>query len=193
MRYTRVMTSKITQQQLFVQQIVYSNNKEYISAPKHFPHYCTFGGDYRQTCNIRPPNPQTWMFLDLSSSCLCPINWSQVLSRGWWCSVVWAAPIGDIPTTSEWSTISLLTKVRVILEVYQHISGIAHHIMKSVMLLTKALYCVSCTQNAMNKDISSLNQFESSWIIILAIRQMHLRTVCVLFYSHLRYNMYTTR
>ena len=30
--------------------------------------------------------------------------------------VVWAAPTGDAPTTSEWSTILLPTKVRLILE-----------------------------------------------------------------------------
>ena len=32
------------------------------------------------------PNPKTWMFLILSCSCLCPIHWSQVLSREWRCS-----------------------------------------------------------------------------------------------------------
>ena len=32
------------------------------------------------------PNPQTQMFLVLSWSCLCPIQWSQVLSGEWRCS-----------------------------------------------------------------------------------------------------------
>ena len=41
---------------------------------------------HRQTCNIRSPNPKTWMFLFSSCSCLWPIHWSQVLSREWRCS-----------------------------------------------------------------------------------------------------------
>ena len=32
------------------------------------------------------PNPQTQMFLVSSCSCLCPIQWGQVLSREWRCS-----------------------------------------------------------------------------------------------------------
>ena len=40
--------------------------------------------------------------------------------------VVGAAPTANAPTTSEWSTISLPTKVQLILEVWQcfHIGGI---------------------------------------------------------------------
>ena len=32
------------------------------------------------------PNPKTFMILLASCSCLCPIHWSQVLSRKWRCS-----------------------------------------------------------------------------------------------------------
>ena len=60
--------------------------------------------------------------------CLCRIPWSQMLSREWRCSwssadrrcSVGAAPTGDAPTTSEWSTIVLPTKVRLLLEVLQY-------------------------------------------------------------------------
>ena len=37
--------------------------------------------------------------------------------------VAGAAPTGDAPTTSEWSTILLPTKVRLILEVLQYVNG----------------------------------------------------------------------
>ena len=75
--------------------------------------------------------PKTEMFLISSCSCLCPIHWSQVLSREWRCSwnrrgsnyicVVGAAPTGAAPTTSEWSTILLPAKVRPILEVWWYL------------------------------------------------------------------------
>ena len=65
-------------------------------------------GTYHQTSStcIRAPNPNTLMFLISSYSCLHPIHWIQVLSREW-------------RTTSEWSTILLPTKVRLILDVRQ--------------------------------------------------------------------------
>ena len=53
------------------------------------------------------------MFLVSSCSYISLIHWSRVLSREWGCS--WT---GDAPTTSGWSTISLPTKVRLILEVW---------------------------------------------------------------------------
>ena len=68
------------------------------------------------------------MFLVLSCSCLLPIQWSQALSREWRCS--WssadrrcsrAEPTGDDPTTSEWLTILLPTKVHFILETWRYI------------------------------------------------------------------------
>ena len=61
------------------------------------------------------------MFRASSCNCLCPIQWSQVLTENE--DVVGAAPTGDAPATSEWSTILLPTKVRLILETwryYQH-------------------------------------------------------------------------
>ena len=51
-------------------------------------------------------------------SCICPIHWSHVLSREWRCS--WSSAHAD-PTTSEWSTILLLTKMWLILEVWGYI------------------------------------------------------------------------
>ena len=43
--------------------------------------------DYRQLSNIRrTKSPNLHIFLVLSCSCLCPIHWSQVLSREWRCS-----------------------------------------------------------------------------------------------------------
>ena len=59
------------------------------------------------------------MFLVSSCSCLCPIHWSQVENK----DVVGAAPTGDAPTASEWSTISLPTKVLLILEVWRYIKS----------------------------------------------------------------------
>ena len=48
---------------------------------------------------------------DVSScSCLRPSYWCQVLNREWRC--IGAAPTGDAPTTSDWSTILLPPKVR---------------------------------------------------------------------------------
>ena len=58
-----------------------------------------------------------YMFLVLSCSCLCPIHSSQVLIKNE--DVVGAAPTGDAPATSEWSTISSPTEVPLILEVWQ--------------------------------------------------------------------------
>ena len=55
--------------------------------------------------------------LILSCRCLCRIHWSHVSSREWRC-VVGAAPTNDAPTTSEWSTSLLPTKVWLILEVW---------------------------------------------------------------------------
>ena len=52
------------------------------------------------------------MCLVSSCSCLCSIHWSLENE-----DVVGAAPTGDVPTTSELSTILLSTKVRLILEV----------------------------------------------------------------------------
>ena len=50
---------------------------------------CTLSGTrqtYRQISNIRHTNPQTYMLLIPSCSCLSSIHWSQVLSREWRCS-----------------------------------------------------------------------------------------------------------
>ena len=75
--------------------------------------------DYRQVSNIRRTKSQNLNFLVSSCSCLCAIYWSQVLSQEWRCS--WSALTGDAPTTSERSTILLLTKVPLILEIWLYI------------------------------------------------------------------------
>ena len=43
-------------------------------------------GKYRETSNISGTKSQNKMFFISSCSCLCPILWSQVLSREWRCS-----------------------------------------------------------------------------------------------------------
>ena len=55
-----------------------------------------------------------------SCSCLYPIHWSQVVITVKYEDVVGAAQTGNAPTTSEWSTILLHTKVRLILEVLRY-------------------------------------------------------------------------
>ena len=58
----------------------------------------------RQTSNIKHIKSQKLKCF-LSCNCLSPIYYSQVLNRERRCTVVGAAPTGDAPTTSEWSTI----------------------------------------------------------------------------------------
>ena len=64
---------------------------------------------YHQISNIRWTKSQ-----NLNVPCLCPIQWSQVNE-----DVVGAAPTGDAPTTSEWSTIMLSAKVPLILQIWR--------------------------------------------------------------------------
>ena len=59
------------------------------------------------------------MFLVSSCSCRCPTHWSQVLSENE--AVVGAALTGCAPTTCEWSTMLLPTKVRLILETLRYL------------------------------------------------------------------------
>ena len=59
------------------------------------------------------------MFLLSSCSWLYPVDWNQVL-RVENEDVIGTAPIGDAPTTSEWSAILLPAKVRLMLEVWQY-------------------------------------------------------------------------
>ena len=85
----------------------------------------------RQACStIKPvmygtPNPQTEMFLVSSCSCICPIHWRMVFSWEWRWS--WSSASGDAPTTSEWSTILLPTKMWLILEVWQYLINVSYH------------------------------------------------------------------
>ena len=62
------------------------------------------------------------MFLVSSISCFCPFHWNQVLCREWRCSL----SIADAPTTSEWSTVLLPTKVRLISYVLRYILSLNH-------------------------------------------------------------------
>ena len=69
---------------------------------------------YRQTSHISAPNPRTWMLLVASAESIkarCYVENEDVVG---------AAPSGDDPTTSEWSTSILPTKVRLILKLWQH-------------------------------------------------------------------------
>ena len=63
------------------------------------------------------PNPNTLKNLVLSCGCLAESLEARCQVENE--NVVGAAPTGDAPTTSEWSTILLPTKVRLILEVCQ--------------------------------------------------------------------------
>ena len=74
--------------------------------------------EYRQTYNISRTKSQN---LKCYSSRLAVVFAQPIEAR---ClveneDVVGAAPAGDAPTTSEWSTILLPTKVRLILEVWR--------------------------------------------------------------------------
>ena len=67
---------------------------------------------YRQVSNIRRTKSKHLKILVLSYGCLCRIPcWVENED------VVGAAPTGDAPITSEWSTILLPTKMSLILEV----------------------------------------------------------------------------
>ena len=71
---------------------------------------------YRQISNISHTNSPN---LNVSRLALVwTIHWSQVLIENE--DVVGTAPTGDAPTTSEWSTILLPTKVRLILEILRY-------------------------------------------------------------------------
>ena len=71
---------------------------------------------YRQICNISHTESQN---LNVSPHCLGVVFAQSIDAM---ClveneHVVGAAPTGDAPTTSEWSTIQLYTNVRLILEI----------------------------------------------------------------------------
>ena len=93
------------------------------------------------------------------SSCLCPVHWSQVLSQEWRCSwssadrhcsnYIWAS-VGTAPTTSEWSTILLPSKMWLILEVWGYICMHNQH-----------LKCKLCMGN--NTHFWLMNEYHS-WI-----------------------------
>ena len=52
---------------------------------------------------------------------------------------VGAAPTGDAPTTSEWSTILLLTNVRLILKVWRYVMCTQHNYTKFLFLFENAV------------------------------------------------------
>ena len=84
------------------------------------------------------------MFRDSARSCLRKIYWSQMFSGEWRCSV------GAAPTTSEWSTILLPTKVRLILETWQYmINDMVQNGRGNVICKKQIIYSISheiCTQ-----------------------------------------------
>ena len=63
------------------------------------------------------PNPKTTIFFVWSCRCLFPIYWSKVLGREWRCS--WSST-DTAPTTSEWSTVLLPNKMRLILDILRY-------------------------------------------------------------------------
>ena len=73
--------------------------------------------DYRKVSNIRRTKSKNWndSHLVLKSSLPNPLK-PGVKSR--MKDVVWAAPTADAPNTSEWSTLLLPIKVRLILETW---------------------------------------------------------------------------
>ena len=64
------------------------------------------------------------MFIVLSCSCLLPIQWSQASSRD--DDVVGAEPTVDAPTTSEWLTILLPAKMRLVLLIWHYMENAAY-------------------------------------------------------------------
>ena len=75
------------------------------------------GSIYHQTSNIRRTKSQHFNTprLALQLSLSIPLKSCVYVENE---DVVGAAPTGDAPTTSEWSAISLPTKVRLMLEVF---------------------------------------------------------------------------
>ena len=94
----------------------HKSQKQYI-IPK------TIWSQNKQWGNVKPliqgtPNLKTYKFFISSCSSLCPIHWSQVLSRQWRCS--WSSI--DKPSSNYISeTTSLLPKVQLTLEVWWYI------------------------------------------------------------------------
>ena len=78
------------------------------------------------------------------SSCLAVVFAQSIEAR---CrveneDVVGAAPTGDAPTTSEWSTIKLPTKVCLILETWQYIETFTSHALLQQQLSDQQFYCL---------------------------------------------------
>ena len=80
----------------------------------------------RQTSNTRPDKSQNSNASRLVLQLSLPNLWSQVLSRESE-DVAGAAPTGDAPTTSEWSTTVLPIKVRLILEAWRLLNNYRLH------------------------------------------------------------------
>ena len=72
---------------------------------------------YHQTSNMRHQFPKLKCF----SSCIVVAIEARCLVENE--DVVGAAPTGDAPTTSEWSTILLRAKVQLVLRVWQYVTG----------------------------------------------------------------------
>ena len=107
------------------------------------------------------------MFLTLSCSCLCPIHWSKGVSIENE-DVVGAAPTNDAPTTSEWSTILLLSKVWLILEVWQYIFFTSWgHVISSIsetLKDQKDIYLIMKRYLIMLRIIIWIATFGTKWI-----------------------------
>ena len=84
---------------------------------------------YRQTSYISAPNPQTWMLLVLSYSCLCPIHWSHVLGRELRCS--WSSTDRRCSNYMWVINIFIVTNVLLILEMWAYIMLLVVYVLSS--------------------------------------------------------------
>ena len=83
------------------------------------------------------------MFVVSSCRCLCAVVKNE--------DVVGAAPAGDAPTTSEWSTSLLPTKMRLILQIWQYLF---HFIIEQWQQICNFVYIFSCDQAALQMVFS---------------------------------------
>ena len=93
-----------------------------VQAPLHIAwlKQLLLANDYRKTSSISRTKSQNLTV----SRVVLPLSFTQSIEAR--CQVkyedvVGAAPTGDAPTTSEWSTVLLHTKVRLILEVLRYV------------------------------------------------------------------------
>ena len=119
---------------------------------------------FRQISNISRTNSQNVHLPYLVLQLFCPIHWSQVLSQEWRCS--WSSAASDVPTTSDWSTIILPPKVRLILKVLRY------KMCEYVWLCRSQCFCFYFQQfEPVKRDPKTYGQFYSGdAYIVLKVR-----------------------